>query len=143
MTRQVVSGTFDVALTPQPHVADVGDPLIASMSLDKQFHGDLNAASKGQMLGVRTGVDKSSGGYVAMEHVVGTLTGRSGAFVLQHSSTMARDNPTQSVTVVPNSGSGQLEGLAGAMTIEITDGVHSYRLEYWFESAPRERPIGR
>ncbi len=89
------------------------------------------------MLAVRTGV-AGSAGYVAIERVVGTLEGRNGSFVLQHSSTMARGVPTQSVTVVPDSGTEQLEDLAGEMTIDVADGAHVYRFEYWFEPAPRE-----
>jgi hypothetical protein len=99
------------------------------MSIDKQFHGDLEATSKGQMLSAVTAV-KGSAGYVAIERVSGTLHGRSGTFVLQHSGTMTRGAPQQSVTVVPDSGTGQLVGLAGKMTINITDGKHSYEFEY-------------
>ncbi len=107
------------------------------MSIDKQFHGDLEAASKGQMLAVRTAV-KGSAGYVAMERVVGTLAGRAGSFVLQHSSTMTRGEPRQSITVVPDSGTDGLAGLTGTMTIEIKDGKHFYHFEYGFEGAAKQ-----
>ena len=137
MIKQTITGPFDVALSPQSDPPGVGDPQIGRLSLDKQFHGALEAVSKGQMLGVRTGVDGSAG-YVAMERVVGTLAGRPGSFVLQHSSTMARGTQAQSVMVVPDSGTDQLEGLAGEMTIDITDGSHNYRFVYWFEPAPAE-----
>lgn len=106
------------------------------MSLDKQFHGELEAVSKGQMLGVRTAV-KGSAGYVAMERVVGTLAGRTGSFVLQHSSTMTKGVPQQSITVVPDSGTDQLAGLAGSMTIDNADGKHAYNFEYWFDVTPK------
>jgi hypothetical protein len=99
------------------------------MSIDKQFRGDLEATSKGEMLMAGTSV-KGSAGYVAIEHVSGSLHGRTGGFVLQHSSTMNRGAPQQSVTVVPDSGTGELEGLAGKMTIDIADGKHSYEFEY-------------
>jgi hypothetical protein len=99
------------------------------MSLDKQFHGDLDATSKGQMLAASTDV-KDSAGYVAMESVIGTLQGHKGTFALQHSGTMTRGTLQLSITVVPDSGTGELVGLAGKMTINIVDGKHSYDFEY-------------
>ena len=122
------SGTFEVKMKPQAD-EDVGDPTIGRMSLDKQFHGDLEATSKGQMLAVQ-GEIKGSAGYVAMERVIGTLSGRTGTFALQHTGTMNRGVPTQSVTVVPDSGTGELSGLSGKMTIKITEGKHFYEFEY-------------
>src|ERR1022692_1141654 len=120
-------GTFEVKLTPQP--ADSGAPAVGRMSIDKQFHGDLEATSKGQMLAAVTSV-KGSAGYVAIEQVTGSLRGRSGTFVLQHSGTMTRGTPQQIVSVVPDSGTGELVGLTGTMTITIADGKHSYDFEY-------------
>ena len=122
------SGTFEVKLSPQ---ADdkVGDPTVGRMSIEKQFHGDLEATSKGQMLATSTDVTGSAG-YVAMERVSGTLHGHSGTFALQHSGTMTRGAPQLIITVVPDSGTGQLVGLAGKMTIDIVDGKHSYEFEY-------------
>ena len=125
------SGTFDVTLKPQPDEA-VGDPTVGRLSLDKQFHGDLDATSRGQMLAV-SGDVKGSAGYVAMERVTGTLHGFRGTFALQHSGTMNRGAPQLSVTVVPDSGTGQLTGLAGTMTIRIADGKHGYDFEYTLE----------
>jgi uncharacterized protein DUF3224 len=122
------SGTFEVKLNPQ--VDDkVGDPTVVRMSSDKQLHGDLEGTSKGQMLAVRTDV-KDSAGYVAMERVTGALQGRSGTFALQHSGTMTRGTPQLTITVVPDSGTGQLVGIAGKMTINIVDGKHSYEFVY-------------
>ena len=121
------SGTFEVKITPQP--ADSGAPAVGRMSIDKQFHGDLEATSKGQMLAAVTSV-KGSAGYVAIEQVTGSLRGRSGTFVLQHSGTMTRGTPQQIVSVVPDSGTGELVGLTGTMTITIADGKHSYDFEY-------------
>jgi uncharacterized protein DUF3224 len=123
------SGMFEVKLTPQ---ADAGgtDAGLGRMSLEKQFHGDLEGTSKGFMLSSAATIVKGSGGYVAMERVTGTLKGRTGSFVLQHSGTMTRGAPQLSVTVVPDSGTGQLEGLTGTMTIKIDEGKHSYDLEY-------------
>jgi hypothetical protein len=105
------------------------------MSLDKTFHGDLEATSKGLMLTAGTEV-KGSAGYVAIERVNGTLRGRTGSFVLQHSGTMTRGVPQMTVTVVPDSGTGQLAGLAGKMTIQIADGKHSYDFEYTLAETP-------
>jgi hypothetical protein len=117
------SGTFEVKLTPQES-ANIG-----RMSIDKQFHGDLEATSKGEMLSVMTDV-KGSAGYVALERVTGTLHGRSGSFVLQHSGTMTRGEPQLSVTVVPDSGTGELTGLAGALTIKNVEKQHFYAFDY-------------
>jgi hypothetical protein len=122
------SGTFDVKLTPQ--AGEDGDAGLGRMSIDKQFHGDLEGTSKGFMLSSAATVVKGSGGYVAMERVTGTLKGRAGSFVLQHSGTMTRGTPQLSVTVVPDSGTGQLEGLAGTLTIKIDAGKHSYEFDY-------------
>jgi NAD(P)H-dependent FMN reductase len=119
-------GPFDVKVVPQ---ADAGDG-VGRMSLDKQFHGDLEAASRGQMLAV-SGEIKGSAGYVAMERVTGVLGGRKGTFALQHGGTMNRGAPSLSVTVVPDSGTGELAGLAGRMDIRIEpDGKHFYDFEY-------------
>jgi hypothetical protein len=105
------------------------------MTLDKQFHGELEGTSKGVMLAVSTSVEGSAG-YVAMEQVSGTLNGRGGTFALQHSGTMTRGVPQLSVTVVPDSGTGQLVGLSGRMTIQIADGKHSYDFEYTLTETP-------
>jgi hypothetical protein len=123
------SGTFDVKINPQAPDDYADGTALARMSIDKQFHGDLEGTSKGQMLSAGTEV-KSSAGYVAIERVAGTLHGRSGSFVLQHSGTMTRGEPQLMVTVVPDSGTGQLVGLAGRMAITIADGKHSYDFEY-------------
>jgi len=131
------SGTFEVKLNPQ---ADdkVGDPTVGRMSIDKQFHGDLEASSKGQMLAVGTDVPGSAG-YVAMERVSGKLRGQSGAFVLQHSGTMTRGAAQLSVTVVPDSGTGELVGIAGKMTINIVEGKHLYDFEYTLAKSPNSQ----
>jgi uncharacterized protein DUF3224 len=123
---QRASGTFEVKLSPQ---APEGDSPIGRMLLDKQFHGDLEAVSKGQMLAASTAV-QGSAGYVALEQVNGTLQGRQGTFVLQHNGLMDRGKPQLAIVVVPDSGTGQLEGLAGRMDIQIEGGKHSYELEY-------------
>jgi hypothetical protein len=129
MTKQA-SGPFEVKLEPQP-----GDPTVGRMSIDKQFHGDLEATSKGQMLAISTEV-KGSAGYVAMERVTGALEGRTGSFALQHSGTMTRGLPELLITVVPDSGTGELIGLTGKMKINIVEGKHSYEFEYSFAETP-------
>ncbi len=118
------TGTFEVKLAPQ-----TDDSPIARMTIDKQFHGDLEASSRGQMLSAM-GEVKGSAGYVAMERVTGTLGGRAGSFVLQHTGTMNRGEPQLAVTVVPDSGTRELAGLEGKMSIRIADGKHSYEFEY-------------
>ena len=128
-----INGTFDIKLTPQAHEDGVGDASVARMSFDKQFFGDLDAVSKGQMFAVRTDT-AGSAGYVAMERVVGTLQGRKGSFALQHSGTMAHGEKQLSVTVVPDSGTEELSGISGKMGIEIVEGKHLYTFEYAFAS---------
>ena len=129
MTRRA-SGTVRGASSALGRSDDQAEgATLGRMSIDKQFHGDLEATSKGEMLTAGTGV-KGSAGYVAIERVTGTLHGRSGSFVLQHSGTMTRGAPQLTITVVPDSGTGELAGLAGRMTIEIADGKHSYDFEY-------------
>jgi hypothetical protein len=123
------SGTFEVKLNPQAPDGKFEDAILGRMTIDKQFHGDLEATSKGQMLTAATDV-KDSAGYVAIERVTGTLRGRSGSFVLLHTGTLTRGAPQLSVTVVPDSGTGQLVGLTGKMNIIIIAGKHSYDFEY-------------
>ena len=129
------TGTFEVKLTPQPPEDKAEGSTLGRMSGEKQFHGDLEGTSKGQMLTATTDV-KGSAGYVAIERVTGTLHGRSGSFVLQHSGTLTKGAAQQSITVVPDSGTGQLVGIAGKMTITIADGKHSYDFEYTLPKAP-------
>jgi hypothetical protein len=104
------------------------------MTIDKQFHGDLEAKSIGQMLTAGTAVPGSAG-YVAIERVSGTLRGKSGSFTLQHTGTMARGNYQLSVTVVPDSGTGELAGIVGEMKIIIDGGKHSYEFDYTLPAA--------
>ena len=140
-TKQAVrslhaTGPFEVKIDPQAPDEKAGGAAIGRMLIDKQFHGDLEATSKGTMLASGTGAKGSSGGYVALEIVTGTLKGRAGTFVLQHSATMNRGVPNLSVTVVPDSGTGQLTGLTGTMNINIADGKHSYDFNYTLPENP-------
>ncbi|MGE5322074.1 MAG: DUF3224 domain-containing protein [Actinomycetota bacterium] len=122
-------GTFEVKVVPQSEPEKGEGATLSRMSIDKQFHGDLEATSKGEMLSAMTGV-KGSAGYVAIERVTGTLRGRSGSFVLQHNATMTRGTPQLNIIVVPDSGTGQLTGITGNMKINIVNGKHYYDFEY-------------
>lgn len=122
------AGPFDVKITPQDDASD--DPLLSRMILDKTYLGDLEATARGQMLAAGTAV-KGSAAYVAIEKVSGTLNGRAGTFILQHVGIMNRNVPQLTITVVPDSGTGDLQGLSGKITIMIApDGKHSYDFEY-------------
>ena len=127
--KQAAKGEFNVNLAPQALADADADASLGRLSLDKHFHGELEATSKGEMLSARSSV-QGSAGYVAIERVTGTLHGRSGSFVFQHSGTMDRGTPSLSVRVVPDSGTDQLIGLSGSMQIDILDGKHYYMFEY-------------
>jgi len=119
-------GTFTVNVQPlTPPPADG----LSRFSIDKQIHGDLEAATKGEMF---SGGDPKLGaaGYVAIEVVTGVLLGKRGTFALQHTATMDAKGLNMSVIVVPGSGTGELKGISGTFTITIADGKHSYDLEY-------------
>jgi hypothetical protein len=125
---QTARGEFEVKLTPQaPDPARPWSP--GRMLIDKQFRGDLEGTSSGEMLAVMTSIEGSAG-YVAMERVTATLAGRSGTFALQHSGTMTRGTPSLVVSVVPDSGTEGFEAISGEMTIDIADGKHSYTFRY-------------
>ncbi|HEX5963764.1 MAG TPA: DUF3224 domain-containing protein [Gemmatimonadales bacterium] len=126
-------GAFDVKLTPQAPDGGAQDSALGRMTIHKQFRGDLEGTSRGQMLTAMTQV-QGSAGYVAIEQVTGKLQGRNGTFALQHTGRMHRGAPQLMITVVPDSGTGELAGLAGQMTITIADGKHSYDLEYTLPS---------
>jgi hypothetical protein len=131
------SGALDVKVTPQkPDTQIARTANLGRLTIDKQFHGDLEASAKGEMLAAQSEV-KGSAGYVALERVTGKLRGRAGSFVLQHSATMKRGTPESTVTVVPDSGTGELAGLSGSMRIQVAaDGSHSYQFEFTIEPRP-------
>jgi hypothetical protein len=128
MTKHA-SGTFEVSLKPQSPPDELASVSLGRMSLDKQFAGDLVAIGKGEMLTAVTQT-KGSAGYVAIERVTGTLHGRKGSFVFQHSGTMDRGVQQLSITVVPDSGTDELAGITGRFTLNIVDGKHFYEFEY-------------
>lgn len=123
------SGAFVVHMQPQRDPERVGGVSLGRMSLDKQFAGDLVAVGKGEMLTALTGVNGSAG-YVAIERVTGTLHGRQGSFVLQHNGLMNRGAQQLAIVVAPDSGTGQLTGIAGGFTLNIVDGQHQYTFDY-------------
>jgi hypothetical protein len=124
----IARGTFDVTVTPQPQDDAAAGPF-GRLFLDKEFHGDLQGTSKGQMLAAGTGVEQS-GAYVALELVTGALNGKRGSFILQHKGTMQKGLYALQVTVVPDSGTEQLAGISGTMAIQIDGRKHSYEFEY-------------
>jgi hypothetical protein len=131
MTNRV-SGPFDVKMIPQEDKTVDG---VTRMVLDKQYHGDLDGTGKGQMLTGGINANKS-GAYVAIEKFTGTLHGRSGSFVLHHTGIMTRGTPDLTILVAPDSGTDQLAGISGKMTINIAaDGKHSYDFEYTLPAA--------
>lgn len=123
------TGTFDVKLSPLDTHNRSEEAKLARLSIDKQFHGELEATSQGEMLSAGTDV-KGSAGYVAIERVSGTLQGQRGSFTLQHNATMTRGAPYLNIIVVPDSGTGQLQGLTGTMNIRVEGGKHYYDFEY-------------
>jgi hypothetical protein len=133
------TGPFEVKLNVLEQYNKIEGASVGRMSIDKAFQGDLEATSQGEML-TAMGTVQGSAGYVAIERVTGTLRGRSGGFALQHSSTMTRGKPAQSIIVVPDSGTGELAGQDGSMTIVIADHdgqrKHFYKFEYSLPDAP-------
>jgi hypothetical protein len=126
-------GTFDTKVTPQPS-GEGDDPSFTRFTVEKQFHGDIEGTSKVQMLAAGTAV-KDSGGYVAVEKVAATLAGRKGTFVLQHMGAMKGGAFSLNIAVVPDSGTDQLAGISGKMSIDIKDGKHFYTFEYTLPAA--------
>jgi hypothetical protein len=123
------TGPFEVTMHPQPPYDNLDGVSLGRITINKRFHGDLDGTSVVEMLSAMTSVNGSAG-YVAIERVVGTLKGRVGSFVLQHSGTMNRGEAQLTVSIVPDSGTGDLKGLAGTMAIDVPDGQHAYTLNY-------------
>ena len=124
------TGTFDVKITPQASDLAPEGPNLGRMSLDKQYHGDLDGAAKGEMITAAGMAVKESAAYSAIERVSGSLHGKKGSFALQHTGVMTRGKPSLTVTVVPDSATGDLAGLTGRMDIIIEGKQHSYVLDY-------------
>ena len=126
------TGPFDVTITKQETAPDAA---VGRNLLYKEFHGDLEAVAHGEMLAAFEPLT-GAGVYVAIDRVSGTLHGRGGSFVLQHSGTMDRGVPRLVVSVVPDSGTDELTGLAGTMRIDIESGAHSYVFDYTLGGSP-------
>ncbi len=126
---QRATGTFEVTLTPQAQAVAAPGAKLGRQSIDKVFEGDLEAVGRGEMLTAVTEVGGSAG-YVAIERVTGSLHGRSGSFVFQHSGLMNRGAQQLVITVVPDSGTGELAGLEGTFALNVVDGRHHYTFEY-------------
>jgi len=122
-------GEFDVRLVPQPPGDETEGSTPGRVTIEKEYRGDLVATSKGEMLTASTAI-QGSAGYVAIERVTGRLGGRTGSFVLQHSGTLNRGEPRLNISIVPDSGTGELTGAAGTMTVEVAGGKHFYEIEY-------------
>lgn len=131
---EFAAGTFEVRLGElEPYNGDP-DGAIGRQSIDKRYIGELQATGKGEMISAAGTLAKGSGAYVAFERVTGVLRGRRGSFTLQHCATMTRGVPQLTITVVPDSGSGELAGLRGDMEILVADGKHSYEFDYEIDS---------
>jgi hypothetical protein len=125
-----ITGSFSPTLSPLETYADGQHGMkLSRMSIDKTFEGELSAKSKGEMLSAMT-TEKGSAGYVAIEQVEGTLSGKKGSFILQHYGIMNKGDQRLILKVVPGSGTGELKGLTGSMAIIIEEGKHSYEFEY-------------
>jgi hypothetical protein len=124
------TGPFEVRMAPLETNAPIG-----RMSLDKTYHGDLEGTAVGEMMAAMGAVEGSAA-YSAIEQVTGTLGGRTGTFMLQHTGVMNRGAPSLVITVVPDSGTGELTGISGTMNIIIEGGTHSYTFDYTLPPAP-------
>lgn len=128
--KAIATGEFTVKMTPQSWAENTSAHGLGRFLIDKQYHGDLEATAQGQMLSAGDGKPGSSGVYVAIERVTGTLSGRKGSFVLYHTGVMAKGVPAMTILVSPDSGTDELAGLSGSLTIKIADGKHSYDFSY-------------
>ncbi|MGY3230729.1 hypothetical protein ACVWWJ_002213 [Luteibacter sp. HA06] len=136
LSLQHASGSFTVEVKPQtPDNPAAETSGVSRLSLQKQFQGDLEGTGQGEMLGAGDG--KTSGGYVAMEKISGTLGGRKGSFVMIHRALMAGGVPTEwTIDVVPDSGTEELKGLSGSLKITVADGKHTYEFAYSLPETP-------
>jgi hypothetical protein len=128
-TLMIAKGTFEVSMTAEPPYDVVDGVSLARAGFDKTFTGPLEATSIVAMLAARTKIADSAG-YVALERIVGTLDGRRGSFVVLHMALMTRGAPSLTITIVPDSGTGELTGISGRVNIEIIEGKHFYEIDY-------------
>ncbi len=130
----IAKGSFEVTMHAEPPYDTADGITLARASFDKRFSGPLDASSKVHMLAARTPVETSAA-YVALERITGTLDGRKGSFVVVHVGTMARGGRSLRIDIVPDSGTGELAGIAGRMNIELTEGKHLYEIDYTLNPA--------
>lgn len=128
MPHLIAAGSFEVTLAPLALDAPGSDEARGRMRLDKRFHGGLDAVGAGEML-TGMGAVAGSAAYVAIERITGTLDGRSGSFLVVHRGVMTRGAPELLVSIVPDSGTGELLGIAGSMTLIVGGGQHDYRID--------------
>jgi hypothetical protein len=128
------SGSFDVSVQPLANAEVSADPMLGRFLLTKKFSGDLEASARGHMLSAGTAT-KGSAAYVAIDQVTGLLQGRKGSFVLQHTGSMKRGSSSLSVMVVPDSGTEELAGITGTLSINVVDGKHFYDFLYSFPAS--------
>ncbi|MEO5770417.1 MAG: DUF3224 domain-containing protein [Polyangia bacterium] len=133
MSTLHAAGSFEITMTPQPPYDSTGGVILSRVAISKVFRGDLEGLSTVEMLSALSPL-QGSAGYVAIERVTGRLLGRAGDFVLQHSGTMTRGKPELKVSVVPDTGTGELVGLAGTMVIEIIEGKHLYTADFTIDA---------
>jgi Protein of unknown function (DUF3224) len=126
------SGTFEVKITPEARQeADEYGVGTARFSLSKTFFGGLSGNTLGTMLSVGTPAAGSAAAYVAVDRFMGAVAGKSGGFVLIHRGTMSKSGDSElEVVIAPDSGTGELVGITGTLSIEVEDGVHRYGLNY-------------
>lgn len=122
-------GTFEIKMTGEPPYDTVDGVSLSRARFDKRFVGPLEATSQVQMLAARTPVEGSAG-YVAIERIDGVLEGKRGTFVVMHVGVMNRGARELEIRIVPDSGTGELAGIAGRMDIQIVSGQHHYEIEY-------------
>lgn len=126
---QIAKGTFTVQMKPEGDPSSADGVSLGRMLITRDFEGDLAGAGEGRMLTAMTPVGGSAG-YVAIERVTGTLHGRKGSSALQHTGTMAHGEQSLSITVVPDSGTGELSEISGLFRLRIENKTHNYELEY-------------
>lgn len=124
-------GTFDLNFSGEAAHDVVERVALSRARIDKVFHGTITGTSVAHMLACNTGVEKSAG-YVAIERIHGTIDGREGTFCVLHIGVMDRGARGLTVRIVPDSGTGELRGIRGEMTLRIEDNKHHYRIEYAF-----------
>lgn len=129
----IAKGTFDVSTTPLSNANSL-PPSIVRFMLDKHYHGDLEGDSKGEMLGAGD-LAKGTAGYVAIEMFEGTVLGRKGSCAFQHLGSMDEGAMQLGVSIVPGSGTDELAGIRGTLTITIDDGKHTYDLDFTLPGA--------